>query len=369
MRGVGPVSAAEGALASRAEELRAVCVEELSRILSLSPAEFDGMRNFDDYGLDSIDALVALGAISERLGVDLPPELLFVHRTLDAAVDAVAGVRARAEPAAQDVRAFWFPGGGILDEPLVVNFRARLRDVPPFEIIHVGTWVKWRREGWTVDDLTAAALAQIQDAAPFGPLLLAGDSQGGQLAYATALAAAAGGREVAGVVLFDTAPDYPMLSTSLRAAGGRLLVEGAKLVRARDRRSIGDYKAFLAWHSFQLLLAVMSPGSLLALATRLRSGFSHPRVDRRLQTLAFCKMWMAWPEARRAPLDRPAVLLRSDEPGPEDFGWGPALPRLAVVRVSGGHRSMFAADHAPILHNTFVRSLATLMGGSASDPS
>lgn len=355
--------------ASRADELRAVCVEELSRILNIDPAAFDGRRSFDDYGLDSIDALVALGAISERLGLDLPPELLFVHRTLDAALEVVAGVRASGPTAADKVRSFWFPGGGILDEPLVINFRARLEDAPPFETIHVGSWTRWRQEGWTVDDLVAAALAQIEQAAPTGPLLLAGDSQGGQLAYATALAAASAGREIAGVILFDTAPDYAALSAALPTAVARLSVEGVALVRARDRRSFGDYKAFLAWHAFQLLLSVLSPKHLLALATRLRSGFfAHPRIDRRLQALAFGVLWAAWLKAKRAPLDCPVVLLRSDEPGPEDLGWGATLPRLDVVRVSGGHRSMFADDHAPLLHRTFVQSLATMTGRSAHDP-
>ena len=365
--------AAGGAdLAGRAQELRAVCIEELSRILSLNPAEFDGMRSFDDYGLDSIDALVALGAISERLGMDLPPELLFIHRTLDAAVEAVAGVRASGErdgPGAVEVRSFWFPGGGILDEPLVINFRARLNEIPPFETIHVGGWYKWMERGWTIDDLAAAALAQIQASAPSGPLLLAGDSQGGQLAYATALAAMAAGREVAGLVLFDTAPAYPILTTTLPVAGARLFTEGLALLRARDRRSLGDYQAFLAWHAFQLLLAVMSPEQLLTLARRLRSSlFRHPRIDRRLQTIAFGILWAAWPWAKRTPLDRPAVLLRSDEPGHEDFGWGATLPQLAVIRVSGGHRSMFNADHAPVLHQMVLRSLAGLMGWSELAP-
>lgn len=357
-------------VAGRAEELRAVCVEELSRILNMNPAEFDGLRSFDDYGLDSIDALVALGAISDRLGLDLPPELLFVHRTLDAAVQAMAGGAPQDDPAARSAHLFWFPGGGILDEPLVINFRARVSDVAAFEIIHVGSWGRWRDDASTLDDLVAAALAQVEAAAPSGPLLFLGDSQGGQLAYATALASVAADREVAGLVLFDTAPDYPLVSTSIPAALARLVDEWGALVRAPGKRSLTDYRRFAAWHAFQMMLAVLSPKHLLALARRTKLGlFSHPRVDRQLQALAFGTLWAAWPRAKRMPLDCPAVLLRSNEPGPEDFGWGATLPRLAIHRVPGGHRTMFSADHAPVLHQTFVQSLATLIGRQKLDPS
>ena len=54
--------------ASIADELRALLETQLDRPVELS----DGTRFAEDLGLDSVDAVIFLGAIEEKFGIELP---------------------------------------------------------------------------------------------------------------------------------------------------------------------------------------------------------------------------------------------------------------------------------------------------------
>lgn len=71
------------------DRLRAVLVEELAAILQISQSDVDTARPFDEYGLDSTDAVIVVGVIEERLQTELDPELFLQNRTIDAVVHAL----------------------------------------------------------------------------------------------------------------------------------------------------------------------------------------------------------------------------------------------------------------------------------------
>ena len=95
-------------LRGREQEIRVAVTAELARVLCLDPTLIDCGRPFDDYGLDSIDAVVTLGAVSERIGLDLPPELFFLYPTVNRAIAALTQTE---HTSGRFIPGFLVPGG------------------------------------------------------------------------------------------------------------------------------------------------------------------------------------------------------------------------------------------------------------------
>ena len=82
--------------------LRALVVNQLATMVKIGANEFDLTRSFDEYGLDSIDAVIATGWLGEQVGVDLPPEFLFRNTNVEMVVRALLdGGRSEAPAARQ----------------------------------------------------------------------------------------------------------------------------------------------------------------------------------------------------------------------------------------------------------------------------
>ena len=58
--------------------LRELLVGQLAGTLGVHRIEIDPTKSFDEYGLDSINAVIATELIGERLGIELPPEFLLL---------------------------------------------------------------------------------------------------------------------------------------------------------------------------------------------------------------------------------------------------------------------------------------------------
>lgn len=61
--------------------------------LGVPAGHFDTAKSFDEYGLDSVDTVIVTEAIASNLGVTLPAEFLFEHRSVDAVVEALQKLR------------------------------------------------------------------------------------------------------------------------------------------------------------------------------------------------------------------------------------------------------------------------------------
>jgi thioesterase domain-containing protein len=245
-----------------------------------------------------------------------------------------------------------------MDEPQAIDFRAALARDLTFKVIRVGGWREWRHHELGMADIVSGALAQIEVAVPKGPLLLIGFCQGGQLAYATALAAVEAGREVQRVILIDA-----VLAETAATLGERILYLVRELTGRpgddRDRVERGAQIPFAAWEVIQRLVP---QGVLLgAMARFSESLLKRPngvRMARRVQMQLFYTLWKAWLQRRRETLRVPVTLLRADGPGADDLGWGPLCPELLVVRVGGDHRSIFAPENHESLRIALLDGLA-----------
>lgn len=69
--------------------VRDLFVRELANILGIEPSAVDPAKNLDDLGLDSTDTIIVVGIIEEQLGIELAPELLLQHRTIDDVIQAL----------------------------------------------------------------------------------------------------------------------------------------------------------------------------------------------------------------------------------------------------------------------------------------
>jgi acyl carrier protein len=57
-------------------------VAEFARALDVDPASIDVDTEFDEYGLDSVQAVAISGTLSEHVGEELPATLLYEHPTI-----------------------------------------------------------------------------------------------------------------------------------------------------------------------------------------------------------------------------------------------------------------------------------------------
>ena len=82
------------------EGLRTLLIAEIAAILNLEQAEIDPTKDFDEYGLDSVAAVVLLNAVEELIGMELEPEIVMRRRTINEIVETLANVASVASSAA-----------------------------------------------------------------------------------------------------------------------------------------------------------------------------------------------------------------------------------------------------------------------------
>ena len=118
------------------------------------------------------------------------------------AAQTVLSTGCQASPSEQ---VFLFGGAGGLDEKALVRFRAHESHTLRCNLVPVGSWREWHDSNVDFDQLVNRACQYIKSRDANGPIRIAGHSQGGLIAYATALALERAGIPVKCVVLFDTA--------------------------------------------------------------------------------------------------------------------------------------------------------------------
>lgn len=72
-----------------ADAIRRMLIRELAAILQIDESQIDTSKPFDEYGLDSTDAIIVVGLVEEQIGMDLEPELLLQNRTVDEVVNSL----------------------------------------------------------------------------------------------------------------------------------------------------------------------------------------------------------------------------------------------------------------------------------------
>lgn len=82
--------------------LRTWMVNYITSVLELPPESVPSSQKFNEYGLDSVEAVVMAGVMEEEFGVPVDPILLFEHPSIDQFVQARALTNDRAPRSASD---------------------------------------------------------------------------------------------------------------------------------------------------------------------------------------------------------------------------------------------------------------------------
>ncbi|MGF7146590.1 thioesterase domain-containing protein/acyl carrier protein [Sphingomonas zeicaulis] len=365
---------------SRAQ-LGALLADLLTDVFALEGRTIDPATPFDAYGLDSIDAVLATDALGARLGIDLSPEFLMQHRTLDEVTDAVARLLTdhQVPEAAARPTVFLFAGGGGRDSRLQ-RLADRCGEGFAFEQVALGDWQDWIEDGTDADAIVARCCRQIEERCPEGPVRLAAYSQGGYVAFATALALKQRGRQIGWMALFDSAasPLYPQIHLVRRMrwiARGLTRATFAALQNAHRRIGLPVPGWIDRIDQSSRFFRVMAEGvqlfdgaSVQRLARRLvnsRRGVLGERAllafESALQIHMLDRLWRRWfgtGPARAIAIDEGEVLLfRSQRPGSADLGWAAHCPGLRIVPVDGDHLTMFDPARIGELAERFTASV------------
>jgi thioesterase domain-containing protein/acyl carrier protein len=324
--------------------LREVLVGQVAGFLRTHTAQVDPDKSFDDYGLDSIDAVIATEQIGKKLGIELPPEFLLHHRTVNAIVRALLNNQFTDVPAnarqAQKALIFLFPPAGgrefIEQCASTLNFEIVRSDGPISAFTSPsGDWREWIKHDFDFDKLATRACSYIETIQAEGPVRLAGHSLGGLLAYVSALTLSRAGRRVEFVGLLDSGVRMNnMPNRHYKSARVRL-------VHAHWRQCCGPVER-------RKLLTLLAQNDVLF------RGAGGVRLNKYIQMRLFAELWDDWfaKNGRSQRLDAPVFLFRSDCPGPR--GWKDCCSDLTVIPVAGDHFTMFDTEHLEGLVTSFV---------------
>jgi acyl-coenzyme A synthetase/AMP-(fatty) acid ligase/thioesterase domain-containing protein len=244
------------------------------------------------------------------------------------------------------------------DTPLLARFRmacARSIRIVPMRYPDLGCLA---RGGF--EDILSHLLAQIDEFAPDGDILLAGYSLGGDFAYALADRLSKRGRRIPALLVLDTdAETYDSGPPPERRGLVRRLSTLRRLAGNRDWGTIAE-----AVLTPSLITGPMGLGVLrfvLSFGLSANSQFLF-RVSWHLRSMLVQFHRESW--VRHAPpdcLDVPVVLFRSEEGG-VDLGWQARTGKLSIVPVPGNHISMLDPEHSQVLVAEFNRAVHIASG-------
>lgn len=78
--------------ASRAEAIQGWLIDKLAEVLEIEPNQIDVSQDFEEYGLESAEAINLSGDLEDYLGCRLPPTLLWDYQNIEALTQYLANV-------------------------------------------------------------------------------------------------------------------------------------------------------------------------------------------------------------------------------------------------------------------------------------
>ena len=323
------------------------------------PALQDG-RSFDEARGDSLRLLLLVLHLERLCGRSLPLDQF--HGGLKPAEFALVLDRLNEErsPVFQDAlpMVFLLPGKWG-DTPLLARFRmacAKSIRIVPTSYPDLGCLA---RGGY--EDIVAHLVAQIEQFAPEGAIVLAGYSLGGDFAYAVANRLSKRGRSISALLVLDTdAENYDSGPPPERRGLAQRLSTLCRLVGNRDWGTIAE--AILTPSLVTGPAGLHALRFLLLFRFRANSHFIF-RLQWHLRSMLVQFHRESW--IRDVPPGRlsvPVVLFRSEEGG-IDLGWNARTEKLSIVPVPGNHVSMLDPENSEFLVAEFNRAVHVASGG------
>jgi acyl-coenzyme A synthetase/AMP-(fatty) acid ligase/thioesterase domain-containing protein len=338
-------------------------VVESAWTTTLNRSSFESDTAWDEAGGDSL-AILSLWFIIEQALGPIPLDVFRPQMKPSALVEAIAQhlqrgttVRETGSNAAAPLVFFMPPYDG--DIPLLVRFRAALKDRVRFSVVHYPGWQEMMQSKGRFESIVDATLSQIVPQIDGRRCGLAGYSFGGIVAWETARRLRERGYDVAFLGLIDTALDgllHPQTGMSDKAS--RLL---------KQMRSAPGVEAL----ADSVIKNLLRRSKLPILKIMNRSiELTSPRAVLRFQRHLTGQLRLrALDEWTVVPLDISATLFRSDDRREHtpDFGWRRVCDELAIVPIGGSHESILQPPFLQLLCDRFAESVghALLPNGTA----
>jgi thioesterase domain-containing protein len=324
---------------------------------------------FDEAGGDSLQLMHLLFLLEHTLGCRLAPVAIHVglRRSEMAALLQPPRQRAHSHSGTTEVPPlFLLPGIGGYNPPLA---RLGTHCAGVARTVHISypAWTTIAGEpSFDFHSLIADVVRQVKSQSPAGPVLLAGYSFGGVVAFAVAATLARIGYSVRflGLLDSDARPAVPNAVPLPRLARPR------RICRALSNRMTAIQRGTAAEMAAGLLatrlispphkrvLRFMARIPRIWLPIKFGVYLSHELVINLYQPLLH--HWTALADTL-SPLEASAVLFRTDDhsaAAPPDLGWKRLCPKLSIVSVPGSHLDMLQMPNLAALSAAFIRAIA-----------
>lgn len=328
--------------------------------------------DFFDLGGHSLLAVRLLSAVADRLGVRLPGDSIFTHRTIagQAALLDASSVRLSANLPPCLIRM----NEGARGQPLFIvhpiggsafcytELSRGLAAEAPVYCIQAAGLVPGQPPQETVPAMATAYLQQVRTLCPAGPLRLAGWSFGGLIAYEMASQCAAAGGEIGLLALIDPSPilgdaEFTPGATANDLTVLRALLEFAGRLSGLDLLAGQDLAAF---RPDQCRAEVMAR---LRRATGIGASGSD-ELERLIDV--FSANWRAYRRYRPTPYPDGMTLIAADGASTDVEKWQALVPSgLRVISMPYGHFDLISPPHV----SEVVAELAADLAGGRRDES
>lgn len=263
---------------------------------------------------------------------------------------------------------FLFPGMGGYDPKLVEVGTACQDAVATVEIAYPAWRVLHETNDFDFETLVSDAVGQITKQYPACPILLAGYSFGGIVAFAAATRLRDAGYAVRflGLLDIEAHPGRDAGPGALRAPKTRWqqLAGFIAAIRRGDAQSKLAYVTarHLKSPRWRLLLHIYARIPRRWLRGKFRIYLERDLLSEHMEPLL--RQWVARRGAVR-PLPVPAYLFRTEQhsgKAAHDLGWDCYCPDLTVVSIPGSHLGMLGSSNRPVLCAAFRNAVFQVLG-------
>ena len=239
------------------------------------------------------------------------------------------------------------------DKAELVEFQARLSVSVSIEIIELQSLEEPRAELSDMEAIGLAAAHEIERRSPQWPLMLAGYSFGGSVAFEAARHLISSGRSVCFLGIIDVLNPRPETHYNQRSSWGRFF-------RLVGKIYAGGYGGFssLCYRLLRELLgrSCSSDFRLRHLLTILSAVWpSRARFFRRMLLFHFRRQ--AVERWRPTPIQAPVFLAFSQENSSAIDQWNSLCPQACVIRLPGTHIKIFQPPSLEILLSEFGKAV------------
>lgn len=313
-------------------------------------------QTLDYVGADSMATLLFIMELERLLERKVSFDLIQPDVTLRDLSRALQGPTQAGSDRAP-ARIFLLPGL-FGDEPILAKFRRAAADQVNLELVEIADL---EESPAVLSDMNAMGEQAARDIAtrqPDGPIVLAGYSFGGVVAWAAAASLSSAGRTVALVVILDSSSEK-RLHVDFGSQKSSLMSPRIKQRIRRYKPRRGDSPKH---YTMRLALNIAQEARAYDIARRLIlrwRGMMPPRMlrDQRRQLLRYYrnKALSGW---RRSPLEVQVLLVESEGSASRGLtgGWRRDNPRCETIRLPGGHRELFDTSQLTLLIPKLVQA-------------